>query len=32
MAEGGPGPERCPELTEESRRTLAEYLAGFDFD
>lgn len=30
MAEGGPGPEHCPELTEENRRTLAEYLAGFD--
>lgn len=32
MAEGGLGPEHCPELTEESRRALAEYLAGFDFD
>lgn len=32
MAEGGLGPEHCPELTEENRRTLAEYLAGFDFD
>jgi ArsR family metal-binding transcriptional regulator len=30
MAEGGLGPEHCPELTEESRRTLTEYLAGFD--
>ncbi|MDD5007789.1 MAG: (Fe-S)-binding protein [Syntrophorhabdaceae bacterium] len=30
MAEGGLGPEHCPELTEENRRTLTKYLAGFD--
>ncbi len=32
MAEYGLGPEHCPELTAENRRTLAEYPAGFNFD
>lgn len=32
MAEGGLGPEYCPELSDENRRKLNEYMIEFDFD
>jgi ArsR family metal-binding transcriptional regulator len=32
VAEGGLGPEHCPELTEENRRKFNEYMVEFDLD
>lgn len=32
MAEGGLGPENCPDLSHENREKLSLYLAQFDFD
>ncbi len=32
VMEGGRGPEHCPELKEENRTKLSDYLAGFVFE
>jgi len=32
MAEGGLGPEQCPDLSDDNREKLTVYLAGYDFD
>jgi ArsR family metal-binding transcriptional regulator len=32
MVEGGPGAELCPDLPDENRKKLTDYLAGYDFD
>ena len=32
IAEGGLGPEHCPDLSDKNREKLMVYLAGYDFD